>query len=172
MGCSSAYAGRSCAVGGHTSSGGAGACCQFEMRKIGSWVLLQALGRRTESCLNGAESLQQNHRAATVRATPERRRGITYGSRCVGWGGLARDSEQLAAESQQGRTASVGKQPEVPDSDESTWQHVQTERRRNSSTVRLIRRFLFLWAESRQRKVTRPSASATSRWLEIATRCV
>lgn len=89
------------------------------MRKIGSWALLQALERRTEPCLNGAESLQQNHRAATVRATPERRRGITYGSRCVGWGGLARDSEQLAAEWQQGRTAPVGKQPEVPDSDES-----------------------------------------------------
>ena len=44
--------------------------------------------------------------------------------------------------------------------------------RRNSSAIRLIRRFLFLCAESRQRKVTRPSVSDRSRWLEMATRWV
>jgi hypothetical protein len=33
---------------------------------------------RTESCLNGAEALPQNHRAAALRAKPERRRGIAF----------------------------------------------------------------------------------------------
>lgn len=46
------------------------------------------------------------------------------------------------------------------------------KRRRNSSTVKLIRRFLFLWAESRHRNVTLPSSSDTSLWFEIAIRCV
>jgi hypothetical protein len=58
-------------------------------------------------CFNGAQPFQQNHRAATLRAKPERRCGITFGSRCVGRGGVARDGEQLAAERQQGPTAPV-----------------------------------------------------------------
>ena len=46
------------------------------------------------------------------------------------------------------------------------------KRRRNSSTGRVISRFLLPCAESRQRKVTLPSARATSLWLEMATRWV
>ena len=46
------------------------------------------------------------------------------------------------------------------------------KRRTNSATGKVINRFLFPWAESRQRRVTRSCASETSRWLEIATRCV
>ena len=46
------------------------------------------------------------------------------------------------------------------------------KRRRNSSSGRLICRFLFLCAESRHRKATLPSASEINRWFEIATRCV
>src|SRR6266496_5456526 len=46
------------------------------------------------------------------------------------------------------------------------------KRRRNSSTGRVMSRFLLPWAESRQRKVTLPSESATSLELEMATRWV
>jgi hypothetical protein len=46
------------------------------------------------------------------------------------------------------------------------------KRRRNSSRETVIA-FCRLWsAESRQRKVTSPSANATKRWLEVATRWV
>jgi len=45
------------------------------------------------------------------------------------------------------------------------------KRRRNSSTGRVMSRFLLLWAESRQRKVTLPWESATSLELEMAKRC-
>src|SRR6202167_5568639 len=44
------------------------------------------------------------------------------------------------------------------------------KRRRNSSTARVMSRFLLPWAESRQRKVTLPSERATSLELEMATR--
>jgi hypothetical protein len=44
------------------------------------------------------------------------------------------------------------------------------KRRRNSSTGRVMSRFLLPWVESRQRKVTWPLARATNRRLEIATR--
>jgi len=44
------------------------------------------------------------------------------------------------------------------------------KRRRNSSSERVITRCSFLWAESRQRKVTLRSTKETSRWLEMATR--
>ncbi len=46
------------------------------------------------------------------------------------------------------------------------------KRRRNSSTGRLIRRFLLPWAESLQRKLTLPSERATSLLLEMPTRWV
>ena len=46
------------------------------------------------------------------------------------------------------------------------------KRRRNSSTGRCIRRFLLPCAESLQRKVTLPSASAMSLLLEMPTRWV
>jgi hypothetical protein len=46
------------------------------------------------------------------------------------------------------------------------------KRRRNSSTVRLMTRFLLPWAESRQRKLTLPSERATSLLLAMATRWV
>jgi len=46
------------------------------------------------------------------------------------------------------------------------------KRRRNSSTGRVMSLFLLPWAESRQRKVTLPSARATSLLLEMATRWV
>src|SRR5271156_4875623 len=51
----------------------------------------------------------------------------------------------------------------------STWSR---KRRRNSSTARVMSRFLLPWAESRQRKVMLPSESATSLELEMATRWV
>src|SRR5277367_5773588 len=44
------------------------------------------------------------------------------------------------------------------------------KRRRNSSTVRVMSRFLLPWAESRHRKVTLPSERATNLLLEMATR--
>src|ERR1700724_2339769 len=46
------------------------------------------------------------------------------------------------------------------------------KRRRNSSTGRVMSRFLLPWAESRQRKVTMPSERSTSLELEMATRWV
>src|SRR5664280_2905406 len=46
------------------------------------------------------------------------------------------------------------------------------KRRRNSSTSRIMSRFLLPCAESRQRKVTLPSERAISLLLEMATRCV
>ena len=46
------------------------------------------------------------------------------------------------------------------------------KRRRNSSTGKVISFFLLPWAESRQGKVTLPWWSATSLWLEMATRWV
>src|SRR6266404_2029679 len=44
------------------------------------------------------------------------------------------------------------------------------KRRKNSSRDRVINFCSLLWAESRQRKVTFPSANETRRWLEMATR--
>src|SRR5467141_5062916 len=46
------------------------------------------------------------------------------------------------------------------------------KRRKNSSRDRVINFCSLLWAESRQRNVTFPSASEISRWLEMATRWV
>jgi len=46
------------------------------------------------------------------------------------------------------------------------------KRRRNSSTNRLVIRWQLPWAESLHRNVTLPSARASSRWLEMATRWV
>src|SRR5712691_11518928 len=46
------------------------------------------------------------------------------------------------------------------------------KRRKNSSRDRVINFCSLLWAESRQRNVTVPSANETSRWLEMATRWV
>src|SRR5713101_2676107 len=46
------------------------------------------------------------------------------------------------------------------------------KRRKNSSTARVSNFCSLLWAESRQRKVTFPSAKETRRWLEMATRWV
>src|SRR5258707_11982136 len=46
------------------------------------------------------------------------------------------------------------------------------KRRKNSSRDRVINFCSLLWEESRQRKVTFPSANEISRWLEMATRWV
>ena len=46
------------------------------------------------------------------------------------------------------------------------------KRRRNSSAGSLMTRFRLLWAESRQRKLTLPSAKETSLLLEMPTRWV
>src|SRR5271166_7106240 len=46
------------------------------------------------------------------------------------------------------------------------------KRRKNSSTDRGSNFCSLLWAESRQRIVTLPSAKETKRWLEMATRWV
>ena len=81
-------------------------------------------------------------------------------------------AEQQKTKRQERGTAPVGQEAEVADAYEAVRKQVQQERRRNSSRERVISRCSFLWAESRQRKVTFWSAKETSRWLEMATRWV
>lgn len=80
--------------------------------------------------------------------------------------------KQFETKRQEGGATPVGEKPEVPDAHKPLGKTCRKKRRRNSSTPSRINRFLFLCAESRHRKVTLPCSKATSRWFEIATRCV
>ena len=75
---------------------------------------------------------------------------------------IDRTAEQAEADWQQLRSLSVGEKAEVAHAHEAARQQLQQEAARNSSAGRLMTRFRLACAESRQRKLTWPSAKATS----------
>jgi hypothetical protein len=108
-------------------------------------------------------------RSTIIMAPPHRGQVPTAGAggsaedRLLRADGLGRGCEQLEAERQESGPLAVGEKPEVSNANKARGSRWSRKRRRNSSTGRVSRRFLFLWAESRQRKVTLPSANETSR---------
>ena len=80
--------------------------------------------------------------------------------------------EVLAAKGERQSAIAVGQQTEVTDLDEAGRQHVQQERRMNSTASRLMTLMRFLSLESRQRNRTCPSRRLSSLPLAMATRWV
>ena len=108
---------------------------------------------RADVNLRRCEALDEDHSATAERTLPRNDRYRTASNGCGGrsWG---RCAEQREAQWEESRAAPVRQKTEVPDADEAAREEMEQERLRNSSTGKAMRRFLFLWAESRQRKVT------------------
>ena len=123
---------------------------------------------RTKLDFSSGESFDDHHRPTTLGARAKIARpgggGLLQGLRCP--------AEQLEAKWQGGGPFAVGQDAEVADAHETFREQVNRKRRKNSSRDRVINFCSLLWAESRQRKVTFPSANEISRWLEMATRWV
>ena len=84
-------------------------------------------------------------------------------------------SEPLRKWKQRGRSEArlrLARKPKLRMRTKPRGNRCRRKRRRNSSTGRLMTRFLLAWAESRQRKLTLPSERATSLELDMATRWV
>src|SRR5271157_341932 len=89
----------------------------------------------------------------------------------AGFGWLAESSKRAQSGSNRARRR-LARKPKLRMRTKPRGSRCRRKRRRNSSTGRVISRFLLPWAESRHRNVTLPAARATSRWLEMATRWV
>ena len=88
----------------------------------------------------------------------------------MGWWIWSRP-EQVKTKRQECGASAVGQEAEVSDAHEAFRKQMQQEAAQELIEQIEVRNFCsLLWAESRQRKVTWPSAKETRRWLEMATR--
>ena len=114
------------------------------------------------------ESFDEHHPPAALRASPEIA-GTGGGGLLLG---LRYRAEQLKTKWQGGGTSAIGQEAEISDAHEPFGEQVQQEAAQEFIDDRVSGLCSLLWAESRQRNVTSPSANETRRWLEMATRWV
>src|ERR1022692_4066952 len=132
------------------------------MRKSRSYSFQLADRGRTEARLSSSESFQD------VIAPPHRGHRQSGGGvgEGVSEGGADGLFAQAMSAKHSGRRAARrrwAKNPKWRMRTNPGGRICRKKRRRNSSSGSFIRRFLFLWAESRHRKVTSPWSSATRR---------